>query len=608
MKRRHFLALATASAAVAPFGQLAVAAEKNTIRWTQSETSHLFTQVECGSRHLARSKEIGLLAGIIKIKNQHKVVESVVLSNAKESGRRGPLRVGLSHKLRDSGLGQSEDLLEAVLTMRNTGNTPIEVESGFATSAQPWADVKRAQAYLPLSIAGMTRDQRFAAIGCEEMLSDCWQPLENGQLECHYLEPMASVPWQRTTKALLLAPVVDISHPESNWHVAIFTPSDQPVWFKHSSDASDSNRWSVGRHQTINSGEEVQARCFLLLHQGDASSAWGVFHQFAHNEDYSVPDWAHDFRVHYFDFLSSAEGQNARRGDGYDADLKHFRQFHVGMATQHGYYPAIGDFIDPDRKVWQAMQGDTQGAVGMSLETMRGRIRATRDAGARAAVYIHPVLFDGGGPLYEHFSDSIAIDAEGKPIPFNWSGPDMIGQGWRMSLSSPVWRVHLLQQTEWIMELLSPDAIVIDETFAGLGYDEHPDRSGPMAQQSIELYRQMRSIVKSHGTDRALFSSDCSRTNFVMWTDGDAGDHAYSNSLGNPLFMQEPVRYLAALGDKPWRPCAWHFQGMWQHQMALARKVGAGVGVSNGWAEYTGLHKLSADDTTKLISDIKTLL
>jgi len=39
-------------------------------------------------------------------------------------------------------------------------------------------------------------------------------------------------------------------------------------------------------------------------------------------------------------------------------------------------------------------------------------------------------------------------------------------------------------------------------------------------------------------------------------------------------------------------PCAWHFQAMWETQMKLARQVGAGVGVSNGWEEYTGLTRL----------------
>ena len=94
---------------------------------------------------------------------------------------------------------------------------------------------------------------------------------------------------------------------------------------------------------------------------------------------------------------------------------------------------------------------------------------------------------------------------------------------------------------------------------------------------------------------------------FILWADGECGDHAYSSLLGHPLYTQEPVRYLAALGDKSWRPCAWHFQQMWGAQMKLARQVGAGVGVANGWIEYTGLVRLPTAVKTKILEDINSL-
>jgi hypothetical protein len=177
-----------------------------------------------------------------------------------------------------------------------------------------------------------------------------------------------------------------------------------------------------------------------------------------------------------------------------------------------------------------------------------------------------------------------------------------------MSIAAPEWREHLLQQARWIMDILQPDAICMDETFAGIGYDEFPERAGPLSPHAIQFFQQMRALVRSFGEDRAFFTSDCSKTGFSLWADGDVGDHAYANSLGDPLYRQEPVRYLAALGDKPWRPCAWHFRQMWKHQMALARQVGAGVGVSNGWLEYTGLHGLSQKERIDIIRDIESLL
>jgi hypothetical protein len=40
--------------------------------------------------------------------------------------------------------------------------------------------------------------------------------------------------------------------------------------------------------------------------------------------------------------------------------------------------------------------------------------------------------------------------------------------------------------------------------------------------------------------------------------------------------------------------------------MKLARQVGAEVGVSNGWIEFTGLVRLPADVRRKLAADIET--
>jgi hypothetical protein len=41
--------------------------------------------------------------------------------------------------------------------------------------------------------------------------------------------------------------------------------------------------------------------------------------------------------------------------------------------------------------------------------------------------------------------------------------------------------------------------------------------------------------------------------------------------------------------------------------MELARIANAGVGMSNGWIEYTGLHGLSAEAKTKILADIHPL-
>ena len=586
MKRRQFIlkaGLAAGGLLTLP-SCISSRAGARAIRWTRSGS--VFTSVACDGQPLVASPS--LLTAKCHLEG--------------EATSQGPLRVSLEHQLRDSGSGFGEDTLEAVLTIHNPSDRSLRVHLEFATAANPSPRLAEQRVYVPLSAAGLGGDKRFAALGVKEFLKDCNQAVGASDFAAHYLEPMASQPTEKETRALLLAPVLDVFEPQRPWRVALFTPSDQPMRFSHRSGV-----WRVGRQITVAAGGAFKQRCWLMIHRGDASVAWKAFHRFAHREDHPPIGWTREFKVHYYDFLSSADGKNGRRGDGYERDLPNFREFRVGMATQHGYYPSLGDYIHPDRKTWQAMRGDKQGPAEMSFEKMRARIRATRAAGAKAAIYLHPVLFDDATPFFNRMRDSVLVDDQGQMVRFPWSGPDTVDKNWRASIASPQWREHLLQQAEWIMDILKPDAICVDETFAGLGYDYHPDHAGPMSLPAIDWHRKLRALVRSHGSDKAVFTSDCSDSSFVFWADGEVGDHAYPTLLGHPLYTQEPVRYLAALGDKPWRPCAWHFQKMWKLQMALACQVGAGVGVSNGWLEYTGLADLPASLRAAMLADITTL-
>ena len=387
-----------------------------------------------------------------------------------------------------------------MLTISNNSDKPLKAEIVFATSLQPSEEVISQQLYIPLSASALFADQRFAALGVDNFLKDCNQPVGAGDFQCHYLEPMASFPDTKETTALMLAPVIDFSHSQKQMRVAMFTSSDQPVRFNHKSGI-----WNAGRQLTLPPGKEVTVSCWLMLHSGNAMAAWQAFHQFAHSEAFNVPGWVQDMRVHYYDFLSSADGENGKRGNGYDSDLLHFKEFRVGMATQHGYYPAIGDYIHPDRKSWMAMRGDKKGPAEMSLDKMKERIRNTRAQGSKAAIYLHAALFDDASTLFPVIGDCVQVDSREQRMNFGWTGPDTAGTTWRSSLSSSQWRDHLLQQAAWIMEILDPDAIVMDETFAGLGYDYHPDRHGATSPHAIQFYKAIRSVIKSFGNDKAFF-------------------------------------------------------------------------------------------------------
>ena len=416
MHRREFLLrsgrVAGGMVALAPLGCASVG--RRAIQWTRSKHTGLITAVACEGEPLnSSSHAAGVLEAACRRSGAYES-EVIRLSADRPRARLGPLHVELRHRLVRTSAG--EDLLEATIAIRNEADQTQAVEAMFLSGVQPGADPAQQYVHLPLSAAGGSRDRRFAALGVKDFLEDCRQPVGTQEFACHYLEPMASFPAERTTRALLLAPVVDIFQPSRPWRVALFLSPDQPVRFRLTGDYGGGRAWEAGRTVTLPAGKTVTLRGWLHVHRGDASVAWEAFHRFAHQEDHPAVDWTREFRVHYYDFLSSAEGKDGRRGDGFESDQPFFREFRVGLATQHGYYPHLGDYIHPDRKGWPAMPGDKHGPATMSLEKMKARIRAARETGAKAAIYLHPVLFDDAGPLVQEMRDCVLLDEKGAMV------------------------------------------------------------------------------------------------------------------------------------------------------------------------------------------------
>ena len=608
MNRREFISrsgagfLGTTIGAEWIFGQESQPAAPTGIGWRRHEGSKLYDLVTVESRPMLYPNEgVGLLDGFCRVIENGKPGPELMLGSDKPQGECGPVRITLAHELRRSTTGTGEDLLEATLTLK-TDSQPCEVLCGFLSGVRPTRNAAEQQVYLPLSanaLGDKEDDQR-------KRLKDCRQTIGTEGLLGYYFEQQASDVRDAPVRASLLAPVVDIFADHGPCRVALFGSSTEPVFFEALQGAS-AKAWRMGRRVRLTPGKPQVVKAWLLLHSGDATEAWDVFRQVGHQEEFPAIAWPGDVRVHYYDFLGPVEAEGPR-GGGYEADTEHFREFHVGMATQHGYYFALGDYIHPDRKEWPAMVTDAKGPAIMSLEKMKARIAATRRAGAHPMVYLHFTLFDDGTPLYEKMKDYIQVDAAGKPVPFGWEGPDVRKKTWKMSVASPEWRDHLVQQAQWVMELLAPDGIVLDETFTASGYDYHPNRRGLLSPGGIELMRKLRKIVRSFGPDKALFASDCSMGPFCLWGDGEGGDHCYDRLLGHELYRKPPIRYMAPLGRKAWLPCAWLYKSLWPAQMDLARKVGAAVGVTNGWGDGFGLTRLPESDKEQMLRDIESLV
>lgn len=160
----------------------------------------------------------------------------------------------------------------------------------------------------------------------------------------------------------MLIPLACLYNDGAPWRVSLFGSPERPWKFAASESAQGETGWLATARVVIQPGEVVTERIFLVIHAGNADVAWQTFHKLAHEDPLRPMAWLQDVKEHYFDYLSPG-GRGSKRGTGYELDAALFREFLVGLATQHGYYPVWGDYIDPDRKTWLAMPSDEKGRV-----------------------------------------------------------------------------------------------------------------------------------------------------------------------------------------------------------------------------------------------------
>lgn len=418
----------------------------------------------------------------------------------------------------------------------------------------------------------------------------------------HYLEPRGSSDTDSSRHPLLL-PVCIWGESESSLRIGLFASPEKP-WSFSCRTMADGHPRILGLTRCEGAGDEG-LECFLAVSLKGEDGIYRCFHE-CRDDRSQPPGWLNGVKVHYFDFLSP-EKPGGKRGKGFEASLPHFKEFRVGLATVHGYYPHWGDYIHPERECWTAMKGDDAGPVAMSLDVLRTRRDAARKTGSRFGMYLHLSGFDTCSPLWETLRHAVRHTAPGTSSPYPWQGPDMEGPAAYMSIACREWADHLLQQAQWLMELIDPDAIVLDETFGGIGFDYHPEHAGCCSGAMIAFIKQLRSLVRSFGEDKALLTSDCGLGAFSLWADGEAGDSAYDFLLQQPSFRRKTGGYTSVLNGKPWIPCAWHGVSLWDEQMELARTCGAGVGLGHGWLEYTGLYGLPEEIRMRILHDIRGL-
>jgi len=566
----------------------------------QSDPNEGFTQIKVQQRPLVNRGDRGLMS--VRARAVRDREGWVALPFV------GQVTVGGNSLSMVQSLVATDVLRTELVILPGASSVPILVE--WSTSARPSMACGMEHADLPASANGGFGHPALASLGPNQRP---WQrpgfvgsPLQNSEpITVHFREPLLSDPGTLETKMLLLAPVVDVWHPGVPQRVALFASPEYGWKVERFGTQRNEGGWSFAT--IVEPGTGVESRSvFLSVHEGGPEVAWEQLHLLAHKQDMAPPAWLKEVRVSHQDFLGP--GIDGRRGSAYDVDALHFRRFGVGFSTQHGYYPYWGDFIHPERKEWVAMASDGKGSCPMSLEKIRDRIALCRAQGTRAGIYLHMAALDPASPIFERLKHAVAIKESGEPVTYSgWNGPDLYQMARHMSMARKEWQDHLLQQAAWIMELLAPDAIVVDETFAGCGYDWAGGRPVATSPGAVQFLKDLRNLVRSYRPDAAVLTSDCGLAGFAFWADGEGGDHAYPGLLAEPWYREAPTRYRSVLGSKPWLPTAWQFQRFWTEQLELARNTGAAVGVGNGWIEYTGLANLPPEVASKMLTDLDRL-
>ena len=311
--------------------------------------------------------------------------------------------------------------------------------------------------------------------------------------------------------------------------------------------------WQAGRIVTVGPRQSVELSCWLLVHQNDASAAWQAFHCHAHHEPFAADRMGTRFQsaLLRLPFLGSREERASRRRLRRGPAALSRLPRGAGDATRllpHHWATTSIRIARPGWRCKATKQGPCrcrsrrcktdQGDAGDGRKS--GGLHAPDTAGRRVRAF--PALGERAEIWPERTTDADFLGT----VPMSKAH---VG-GCRSR--HPQWREHLLQQARWIMDILQPDAICMDETFAGIGYDESPDRAGPLSPHAIRFFQEMRALVRSFGEDKAFFTSDCSQDRIFV-----VGRRRRGRPRLCQFARQSPVSPGARtvprrLGDKPW--------------------------------------------------------
>ena len=175
----------------------------------------MFHQLSIDGNPAVVSEQLGLLNAECTLTDGESASGTLLLNPQSNKGKLAALKIQMQHSLFNSQLGQGEDLLKAEIRIQNSSNEHLSLKIEFTTGAQPSERVDNQKIYIPVSATGLNKDKRLSELGSQDFHQECELAIGREDFACHYLEPMASIPHERKTKALMLAPVLDILNESS---------------------------------------------------------------------------------------------------------------------------------------------------------------------------------------------------------------------------------------------------------------------------------------------------------------------------------------------------------------------------------------------------------
>jgi len=302
-------------------------------------------------------------------------------------------------------------------------------------------------------------------------------------------------------------------------------------------------------------------------------------------------DWTQHVHLVYYDYLSE-------HGEGWFKDLRTLADKippkHRGRVAicLHGWYDYFQQYAyDHQQKKllsrWTAFPGTYK--VPMSLEVMHQRLKFAKGLGFRSLLYFGDgTNSDSGAPRFRQ--EYVLKDHRGTTFP-GWKGPDSLGRPLKMDPSVPGLRdwyrgylVALLD--EYAKDL---DGFVWDETFyiptEFVSYTGTTPAYADRAMMSL-VSELTQAVQQRHrqNPDLVFLASDCGWASYALVAHGTYQDSACQPSLWGPSMF---ANYRNCLWSCNWFPVS----GQEKNRIA-AEQFGLPQGVSNGWGDSCGPHKM----------------